>query len=69
MTAQYLEIHYSDGMERVPLHRKDDVMAVLRDHGPCVHYVIHTKWWYTPVAWLSMQNAWLRPHAGERKRA
>jgi hypothetical protein len=68
MTARYLEISYSDGKERIPLHRRDDVRTILQEHAPCNHYVIHTKWWYSPVVWLSVQHTWLRPHAGEHRR-
>jgi hypothetical protein len=59
MTAQYLELRYSDKTERVPLRRDEKVRDVLLAHGSCIDYAIRSKWWYTPVVWLGLQRSWL----------
>lgn len=66
MTAQYLELRYSDKTERVPLRRNETVRDILLTRGPCVHYVIRSKWWYTPVVWLGLQRAWFG-HGGSAR--
>ena len=46
MTRRYLEIRYTDAVERVPLPDVGELPQILADRGSYVSYSIHSSWRY-----------------------
>jgi hypothetical protein len=46
MTPRYVEIRYTDSVERVPLNDLSELKQILADRGSFVSYSIHSHWWY-----------------------
>jgi hypothetical protein len=46
MTRRYVEIRYTDAVERVPLPELDELPQILADRGSYVSYSIHSSWRY-----------------------
>ncbi len=46
MTRRYVEIHYTDAVERVPLPDLDELPQILAERGSFVSYAIHSSWRY-----------------------
>jgi len=46
MTRRYVEIRYTDVVERVPLPDLDDLPRILAERGSYISYAIHSSWRY-----------------------
>jgi hypothetical protein len=46
MTRRYVEIRYTDAVERVPLPDLGELPQILADRGSYVSYSIHSSWRY-----------------------
>jgi hypothetical protein len=46
MTHRYVEIRYTDSVERVPLNDLSELHAILDARGSYVSYAIRSNWWY-----------------------
>ena len=46
MTRRYVEIRYTDAVERVPLPDLDELPHILADRGWDVSYAIRSSWRY-----------------------
>jgi hypothetical protein len=46
MTRRYVEIRYTDAVERVPLPDLIELPRILADRGSYVGYSIHSSWLY-----------------------
>jgi hypothetical protein len=46
MTRRYVEIRYTDAVERVPLPDLDELPRILEERGSYVGYEIHSSWRY-----------------------
>ena len=46
MTRRYVEIRYTDAVERVPLPDVGELPQILADRGSYVSYSIHSSWRY-----------------------
>jgi hypothetical protein len=44
MTRRYVEIRYTDVVERIPLPDLDELPQILADRGSYVSYSIHSSW-------------------------
>jgi hypothetical protein len=51
MTARFVEIRYTDAVERVPLHDVDELRRILDERGSFVSYSIHSSLLYGLVPW------------------
>jgi len=46
MTRRYVEIRYTDAVERVPLPNLDELPHILAERGSYVSYAVHSSWRY-----------------------
>jgi len=49
MTRRYVEIRYTDSVERVPLHDQSELEAILAERGSYVSYSIRSSWWHAAI--------------------
>ncbi len=48
--SRYVEIRYTDCIERVPLRDVSELRGILEQRGTYVGYSIHSHWWYGLVS-------------------
>ncbi len=61
MTAEYVQIHYTVGDEKIPLRDREELKDILQTRGKYVAYEIRQAWWFRPVVWFRIQKAALFP--------
>jgi len=65
MTRRYVEIRYTDSVERVPLPDVDELPRILADRGSYVSYAVRSSWRYGLVPHGNGKTTY-EPHATQR---
>jgi hypothetical protein len=65
MTRRYVEIRYTDSVERVPLPDVTELPQILADRGSYVSYAIRSSWRYGLVPHGKGKTTY-EPHVSQR---
>jgi hypothetical protein len=65
MTRRYVEIHYTDSVERVPLADVGELRQILADRGSYVSYAVRSSWRYGLVPHGKGKTTY-EPHVTQR---